>query len=132
MRFTNTLGLQKDNELLLNSMASKGAVYGPEQSAVLNDDAFAIAKSTISAWPGYAPTPLIPLKSLAAKAHVESIHYKDEGPRFGLGSFKALGGAYAVSQLLRREIARIKGIEMPNISSLLDGTHSDLISQVTV
>ena len=132
MRFTNTLGLQKDNELLLNSMASKGAVYGPEQSAVLNDDAFAIAKSTISAWPGYAQTPLIPLKSLAAKAHVESIHYKDEGPRFGLGSFKALGGAYAVSQLLRREIARIKGIEMPKISSLLDGTHSDLISQVTV
>jgi len=114
VRFTNTLGLEKDNELLLNSMASKGAAYGLEQSAVLNDDAFAIAKSTISAWPGYVPTPLISLKSLAAKARVESIHYKDEGPRFGLGSFKALGGAYAVSQLLRREIAKIKGIEMPN------------------
>ena len=132
MRFTNTLGLKKENELLLNPMASRGAAYGPEQTAVLNDEAFSIAKSTISAWPEYAPTPLIPLKFLAAKAHVESIHYKDEGPRFGLGSFKALGGAYAVSQLLRREVARVLGIEMPKISTLLDGTYSDLISKVTV
>ena len=30
---------------------------------------------------------------------------KDEGGRFGLGSFKALGGAYAVSRQLLRELA---------------------------
>ena len=72
------------------------------------------------------------MDALAEKAHVAEIFYKDEGPRFGLGSFKALGGAYAVSQLLRREIARIKSIDMPAISKLLDGSHSDVISEVTV
>ena len=132
MRFTNTLGQDKENELLLNSLADKKAEYGPDQLTVLNDEAFAVAQSTISAWPGYALTPLVSLNTLAEKAQVAKIFYKDEGPRFGLGSFKALGGAYAVSQLLRREIARIKSIDMPAISKLLDGSHSDVISEVTV
>jgi diaminopropionate ammonia-lyase len=35
---------------------------------------------------------------------VAAVHYKDEGGRFGLGSFKALGGAYAVARLLCREL----------------------------
>ena len=132
MRFTNTIGQDKENELLLNSLADRNAEYGPDQLTVLNDEAFAVAQSTISAWPGYAQTPLVSLNTLAAKAKVAEIFYKDEGPRFGLGSFKALGGAYAVSQLLRREIARIKSIDMPAISELLDGSHSDVISEVTV
>ena len=132
MRFTNTIGQDKENELLLNSLADRNAEYGPDQLTVLNDEAFAVAQSTISAWPGYAPTPLVSLNTLAANAKVAEIFYKDEGPRFGLGSFKALGGAYAVSQLLRREIARLKSINLPTISKLLDGSHSDVISEVTV
>ena len=132
MRFTNTIGQDKENELLLNSLADRNAEYGPDQLTVLNDEAFAVAQSTISAWPGYAPTPLVSLNTLAAKAKVAEIFYKDEGPRFGLGSFKALGGAYAVSQLLRREIARLKSINLPTISKLFDGSHSDVISEVTV
>ena len=132
MRFTNTIGQDKENELLLNSLADRNAEYGPDQLTVLNDEAFAVAQSTISAWPGYAPTPLVSLNTLAAKAKVAEIFYKDEGPRFGLGSFKALGGAYAVSQLLRREITRLKSINLPTISKLFDGSHSDVISEVTV
>ncbi len=132
MRFTNTLGQSQENELLLNPQADPLAVYGPEQSAVLNDDAFAIAKATITAWPGYAQTPLVPLANLAAKIGVASLHFKDEGSRFGLGSFKALGGAYAVSQLLRREVARIKGIEIPATSEIIDRTHADVIADITV
>jgi len=132
VRFTNTLGQSQENELLLNPQADRLAVYGPEQSAVLNDDAFAIAKATITAWPGYAQTPLVPLTNLAAQIGVASIHFKDEGSRFGLGSFKALGGAYAVSQLLRREVARIKGIEIPATSEIIDGTHADVIADITV
>ena len=49
---------------------------------------------------GYAVTPLHELKALARQMNVASVHYKDEGSRFGLGSFKALGGAYAVARLL--------------------------------
>ncbi|MBA2921066.1 diaminopropionate ammonia-lyase [Sphingomonas sp. MAH-20] len=53
----------------------------------------------IQSWPGYAPTPLVDLPHLAARAGVERLAYKNEGERFGLGSFKALGGAYALARL---------------------------------
>src|ERR1700677_3950169 len=48
---------------------------------------------------GHAPTPLVALPALAHELGVGSIHIKDEGQRLGLGSFKALGGAYAVIRL---------------------------------
>lgn len=132
MRFENTLGQGRKNELLINPLADPTAAYGSAQAAILNDDAFALAKATITAWPGYAPTPLVALPALAAEAGIASLHYKDEGSRFGLGSFKALGGAYAVSQLLSREVARIKQIDAPAIGEILDGTHADVVAGITV
>lgn len=47
----------------------------------------------------YAPTPLHALPGLARALGVGAIHVKDEAHRLGLGSFKALGGAYAVIRL---------------------------------
>ena len=58
------------------------------------------AISIIRNWPGYAATPLCSLPGLAQKTGVGRIEIKDESGRFGLGSFKALGGAYAISRLL--------------------------------
>lgn len=52
---------------------------------------------------GHSETPLVSLPMLAAEAGVASIHVKDEGQRLGLGSFKALGGAYAVIRLVLEE-----------------------------
>ena len=71
---------------------------------VLSREAFAEAHAAITAWPGYSPTPLHSLPALSQHCGVAAIHYKDEGPRFDLGSFKALGGAYATQQLLQREL----------------------------
>jgi diaminopropionate ammonia-lyase len=65
----------------------------------LPDAGFSDARREISGWPGYAPTPLCPLDGLARSLGLAKILYKDEGGRFGLGSFKALGGAYAVARL---------------------------------
>ncbi|MGI9488197.1 MAG: diaminopropionate ammonia-lyase [Geminicoccaceae bacterium] len=73
---------------------------------------FAEARDEITQWEGYAATPLVSLAALAARVGVGEIHYKDEGPRFGLGSFKALGGAYAAERVLQREIARRTGHEV--------------------
>ncbi|WP_230533778.1 diaminopropionate ammonia-lyase [Microvirga roseola] len=56
-----------------------------------------------------APTPLHILRALAAKLGVGAIHIKDEGFRLGLGSFKALGGSYAVTQLVLEEAKRQLG-----------------------
>ena len=47
----------------------------------------------------YAPTPLVSLPTLAEALGIHAIHIKDEGKRLGLGSFKALGGAYATIRL---------------------------------
>ncbi len=54
------------------------------------------AQQRISSWQKYEPTPLHKLDDLAKHLGVDTIYCKDEGYRFGLGSFKALGGAYAV------------------------------------
>ncbi len=59
------------------------------------------ARADIPQWPGYAPTPLVALDGLAADLGIASVLAKHEADRFGLGSFKALGGAFAVAQALR-------------------------------
>lgn len=57
----------------------------------------------------HAPTPLHALPTLAAELGVSTIHIKDEGFRLGLGSFKALGGSYAVIRLVLEEASRQLG-----------------------
>ena len=73
---------------------------------VLTSAGFRRAKAEIGSWAGYAPTPLVALPGVATEAGVASVHLKDEAGRFGLGSFKALGGAYAVLGVVRAELAR--------------------------
>lgn len=53
-----------------------------------------------------AATPLVALPTLAQALGVGSVHVKDEGQRLGLGSFKALGGSYAVIRLVLEEASR--------------------------
>ncbi|WP_406857827.1 diaminopropionate ammonia-lyase [Alsobacter sp. KACC 23698] len=49
--------------------------------------------------PDHAPTPMRSLPGLAAALGIGALDVKDEGQRLGLGSFKALDGAYAVARL---------------------------------
>lgn len=53
---------------------------------------------------GYAPTPLVELRHLAADLGVKSILVKDESYRFGLNAFKALGGSYAIANFLAQRL----------------------------
>ena len=50
--------------------------------------------------PAYAPTPLRKLDGLAGSLGLAKLWVKDETKRMRLGSFKALGGAYAVAQMI--------------------------------
>lgn len=50
--------------------------------------------------PGYAPTPLVELPSLAGELGVGRVFVKDESARLGLGAFKVLGAAWAVYRRL--------------------------------
>ncbi|MEI5099208.1 pyridoxal-phosphate dependent enzyme [Streptomyces sp. PmtG] len=53
-----------------------------------------------AALPGYAPTPLTELPSLAAELGVGRVFVKDESARLGLPAFKALGASWAVHRLV--------------------------------
>lgn len=81
---------------------------------VLTPAAFAEASACVQDWSGYDATPLLQLPALAARCGVGQISYKDEGPRFGLGSFKALGGAYAALRLIQRELG--DGVSLDDIA----------------
>ena len=48
--------------------------------------------------PAHAPTPLRNLPDLAAHFGIAQLWLKDERARMGLGSFKALGAAYAIAR----------------------------------
>lgn len=117
--------------LVLNALADKSMPWTPSQDHILNDSDFETAKATISSWPGYAPTPLVPLPSLAAEAGVASLYYKDEGGRFGLGSFKALGGAYAVARLLQRELEARLGTPV-SMDDIVSRAYPEETSKITV
>jgi diaminopropionate ammonia-lyase len=71
--------------------------YGAEERAILSMAGGVKALAAISQWEGYRPTPLLSLPTIASACGVASVHYKDEGRRFGLKSFKALGGAMPCS-----------------------------------
>lgn len=117
--------------LVHNPRATPDRPFGAAERAVMDAGALEAAAAEIAGWPGYRPTPLLPLPGLAARLGLGSLAYKDEGGRFGLGSFKALGGAYAVSCLLRRRLREEHGIAATT-ADLLAGRHRDKLAGVTV
>jgi len=106
--------------------------HGTPGVVVLPEAGFRRAREEIASWPGYAPTPLIALPDVAAAARVGAVHYKDEGGRFGLGSFKALGGAYAVMRLLQAELARRGVAPAATAAELMEGRWREATRAITV
>lgn len=54
--------------------------------------------------PGYAPTSLLTLEGMAGEIGIKQLYVKDESSRFGLNAFKALGGSYAVANILAEQM----------------------------
>lgn len=115
-----------------NANAARDAPYQEAQRRILDRQTCARAKAEISAWPGYAPTPLVALAGLAKALDIGALLYKDESRRFGLKSFKALGGAYAVLRVIQTRLRDDHGIEGTGASDLIAGDHRDLVTGVTV
>lgn len=89
------------------------------------------AVNEISQWPSYQPTELLSLDGLAMELGVAGIYYKDESTRFGLGSFKSLGGAYEVLCLLQQQISKQLG-EQVSFESIRNGSHAGRVKAITV
>ena len=87
---------------------------GHRPAADLKDFSVAEAKKAHDFHAGfaqYSQTPLTSLPGLAKALGVENIQVKDESYRFGLNSFKVLGGSYA----LGRYIAKTLGENIENL-----------------
>ncbi len=70
--------------------------YADSARGVISEEQAHNAYTEVSSWAEYQASPLLRLSQLESHLNCQAIHYKDESVRFGLGSFKALGGAYAV------------------------------------
>ncbi|MEA2180521.1 MAG: diaminopropionate ammonia-lyase, partial [Solirubrobacteraceae bacterium] len=74
-----------------NPAVDPGAVTAPSQQALAFHRGL----------PGYAPTPLRELPSVAAELGLARVALKDESSRLGLPAFKVLGASWAVERALR-------------------------------
>ncbi len=110
-----------------NIQALKDTGIDGHEDVLIGKEERAEAFAEISSWPGYAPTPMKSLSALAEATNIASVAYKDEAGRFGLGSFKALGGAYAVLLVLKEKL----GGDV-STGDILAGKFRDEIAAMTV
>jgi diaminopropionate ammonia-lyase len=105
--------------------------YPNELKSALNLQNTKTAFDEIKTWDGYAETPLRSLHKIASEIGVRNIYYKDESSRFGLGSFKALGGTYGVLKFIHHALELELGEEV-SIKDIHRGRYSEQISKYTV
>jgi diaminopropionate ammonia-lyase len=95
--------------LLLNTHPDYRSELDPQDLAMLGPEGARAIVRHLAKRETHAPTPLHALPGLAAALGLGAVFVKDEGQRLGLGSFKALGGAYAVIRLAIQEASRRMG-----------------------
>mgnify|MGYP001257639188 CR=1 FL=1 len=114
-----------------NPKADAKLVYGPQRQAMLSVSKGQQALETISTWPNYKVTDLHHLADMAEQANIAQIYYKDESKRFDLKSFKALGGAYAVTRFLQQHLGQLNGQQL-TMAQLLSGQFKEQLKDVVV
>ena len=114
-----------------NHNINKPYNYGEVERQILSLKGFSAAISEISAWPQYAPTPLVCLDSMSKRLNLRRLYHKDEGERFELKSFKALGGAYAISHILKDNLAKKHSLSDVSTSDLLNKKYNGVTSKIT-
>ena len=73
--------------------------------------------------PGYRPTPLTPVPSLAAELGVGQVLVKDESKRLGLPAFKALGAWWAIHRVLKDHPGAVE------LVTATDGNHGRAVAR---
>lgn len=130
---------------LINSNEAYRAPLTPEDAETLGVDAVNEVERFLSFRDSNSETPMVALPALAGELGVSSIHIKDEGFRLGLGSFKALGGSYAVIRLVLEEAGKrlsrevdVSELHSPDVAAVAktmtvacatDGNHGRSVAQ---
>lgn len=86
--------------------------------------------SILKQCPRYDVTPLHDLASSAYDLNLGHVLVKDERQRLGLGSFKALGGVYALSELVRDALRERHGVAV-SFADLLNSDARRLAASLT-
>ncbi|CAN7715815.1 diaminopropionate ammonia-lyase [Phyllobacterium sp. LjRoot231] len=108
-----------DHELLTES-----------DKALLGASAPNLVRPYLNLWRNERSTPLIVLPEIAKATKVATVLMKDEGQRLGLGSFKALGGAYAVMTLFKRML-EVQLDEKISVAQLVSPTAREFAASIT-
>lgn len=130
---------------LMNTNPAYTFPLDPTDAETLGVEAAAMVSRFLSHRENNAETPLVSLVGLAGDLGISSIHMKDEGFRLGLGSFKALGGSYAVIRLVLEEAGRrlsrsvdVSELKTPDVAAIAktmtfacatDGNHGRSVAQ---
>ncbi len=95
--------------LVLNTLTQAGAPLVEADARILTAAAAQDAAAFAALHSASGPSPLVSLPGLASNLGISALWLKDEGDRLGLGSFKALGGAYAVARVISEAASRRLG-----------------------
>ncbi len=95
--------------LHINAHASANAHLNKDENILFGLSAPSAVLDYVSKCPKHTRTPLYSLPRMASDMGVRSILIKDESERLGLGSFKALGGAYAIFRLVHEAVEKRLG-----------------------
>jgi len=130
---------------LANTHADYRRPLEPGDAEMLGVAAASEVERFLSHREGHRETPLHALPGLARELGLGAIHVKDEGHRLGLGSFKALGGSYAVIRLVLEEASKRLGrpvdvaeLQSPSVMAVsqsltfacaTDGNHGRSVAQ---
>jgi len=117
--------------LHLNTLPAFGSPLSEADRLTVGSSAPDLVRPYLGLWGPIDTTPLIALPGIAAAAGVGQVLLKNEALRLGQGSFKALGGAYAVMVLFKRLLETHLGSEV-RVTQLLSRTAKDFARSVTV
>ena len=117
--------------LSLNRMPNAGKPLTTVDRDCVGPDAPAQVRSFLTLRGGVAETPLLELPDVAAQVGVQSVCLKNEALRMNSGSFKSLGGAYAVMVMFKRLLEAELGEEV-SIAQLVSPTARLFAQSVTV
>jgi diaminopropionate ammonia-lyase len=117
--------------IVLNSMPRFGQPLSDMERAFVGEQAPRLVRPFLSLWGEVEETPLLSLPEIATETGVRDVLIKNEGLRLDQGSFKSLGGAYAVMVLFKRLLERHLGQEVP-VARLISPKARDFAATVTV
>jgi len=85
-------------QLIQNPWRAKGLPVNADLAPGTVSETAEMAETFLERSPDGRPTPLHDCPDLASACGIGALHLKDERRRMGLGSFKALGAAYAIAK----------------------------------